>query len=258
MKNRLLATLIIAALLLSALNVFVPTAISNRYPTTELGTEENLVGIDWTPFLDTLIVDDFQPDTGNTWTVPVSDDYLGGRYPQDFECVLQGVHCNIWVGINDTDFSGYSDEWVENGPGISDDVFYFAYPWSWQGGASWGAPRLLPGYRDYIYGSQLEYIRDQFDTNIHDKVTQFFGMYADRPGPLNDYKIQVLLFNIRDGLFWDPVNAPWFIEGYYSYSVSSLENANIFHMDTYQWWRRQGPNPDGGEPSKYVDTYPPR
>jgi hypothetical protein len=31
-----------------------------------------------------------------------------------------------------------------------------------------------------------------------------------------------------------------------------LYNANIIHIDTYQWFRRQGPNPAGGEVAKFV------
>jgi hypothetical protein len=36
-----------------------------------------------------------------------------------------------------------------------------------------------------------------------------------------------------------------------------LYDANIIHIDSYQWFRRQGPTPTGGEPAKFVDPpYP--
>ncbi len=34
------------------------------------------------------------------------DDFLGGFYYQDFISVLNGTHCNIWVGLNDTVWTG--------------------------------------------------------------------------------------------------------------------------------------------------------
>ncbi|MHA2282301.1 MAG: hypothetical protein ACXAC5_15770 [Promethearchaeota archaeon] len=213
------------------------------------GSDGDLEGIDGTPRLEGLTFEGVQPDTGNPWVVPVSDDYWGGFYLQTFECVLQGEYANIWIGLNDSVWTGgFTDEHDDNGtPEVSDDTWYFAYPWSSEGAnaTEWDAPDpdedgyyLPPGYRDWITGADLEYTLDEFDNNIHDTVVEHFGMYADRPGPFNDYKIQILIFNIRDGLFYDPINAPWFIIGYYWYFASNLNDANIFHMDSYQWWRR--------------------
>ena len=216
-----------------------------------LNSERDLEGIDGTSFLEGVTMIDAIPDTGNTWTVPVSDDYYGITYYQDFECVLEGVHANIWIGLNDDVWDGgYTDSYDDNGtPEINDDTWYFAYPWSSIGGnaTEWDAPDpdgdgyyLPPGYRDWITGEDLIYVLDQFDSNIHDTIINHFGMYADRPGPLGDYKIQILIFNMRDGLFYDPITAPWFIMGYFWSFASNLNDANIFHMDSYQWWRRLG------------------
>jgi hypothetical protein len=220
---------------------------------------DELPGLDASSFLENAVAPGIVPilTPHSPWVVAVLDDYLGGFYYLDFQLVLSGEHCNIWVGLAPDEWTGgYKDEWDNKGTSeIDDDVFYFAYPWSYLGGAFWGTPRLRPGYRDYIFGSQLIQLMHEFDENIWEKDTSFFGMYADRPGPLNDYKIQILIFNIRDGLFWDPVHAPWFIEGYFWSYVSNLYNANIIHIDTYQWFRRQGPNPTGGDPAYYV--YPP-
>jgi hypothetical protein len=223
-----------------------------KKPTNErlsFDSKRDLQGIDGTPFLEGVTMEGAIPDTGNTWTVPVSDDYYGGFYYQDFECVLQGTYANIWVGLNDTIWEGgYTDSYDDNGtPEINDDMWYFAYPWSWEGAnaTEWGASDpdgdgyyMPPGYVDWITGENLIHVLDEFDNNIHDKVVNTFGMYADRPGPLGDYKIQVLLFNIRDGLFWDPITAPYYTAGYFWSFASNLNDANIFHMDTYQWWRR--------------------
>jgi len=231
---------------------------AGSFPT---GLGDDIPGIDGSSFMEAATADEIVPmlTPHSPWTVAVSDDYNNTFYNLDFQQVLSGVHCNIWIGLDTTVWTGgYQDETAANEPGFADDVFYFAYPWSYLGGAFWGAPRLQPGYRDYIYGAQLTELMNAFDNNIWQKCKDFFGNYADRPGPNNDYKIQILIFNIRDGLFWDPVHAPWFIEGYFWYYISNLYNANIIHIDTYQWFRRQGPNPPGGEVLKFVDPpYPP-
>jgi len=217
---------------------------------------EELPGLDGSAFMEVAVANGIVPELTphSPWNVAVSDDYMGGFYYLDFQQVLSGTHCNIWVGLAPDEWTGgYKDEWAINGAGFADDVFYFAYPWSYLGGAFWGAPRLQPGYRDYIYGAQLTQLMNEFDTTIWGNDTSFFGMYKDRPGPLDDYKVQILIFNIRDGLFWDPVTAPYFTEGYFWGYISNLYNSNIIHIDTYQWFRRQGPSPIGGEVAKFVD-----
>ncbi len=183
---------------------------------------------------------------------------------------MEGVHCNIWIGLSpDIWEGGFQDEYDPQSEGFEDDIWYFAYPWSSIGidAAEAEAPDpdndgyyLPPGYRDWVTGANLLDIRDEFDNNIHDSVVDHFGQYADRPGPLEDNKIQVLIFNIRDGLFWDPINAPWFTIGYFWSYASELNDANIFHMDTYQWWRRQGEPTDvyyglGPLPLQYEGTF---
>jgi hypothetical protein len=215
---------------------------------TSLQETGELEGIDGTPRYQNIIAVGAQPDTGNPWTIPVIDEYWGGWYHLEFECVLEGEQSNIWIGLSDDVWSGgYHDHFVDN-PGFDDDAWYFAYPWS-----SSGIPgEIGPGHYDMIYGKNLTYVMDQFDNNIWETNTEFFGMYVDRPGPFDDYKIQILIFNIRDGLFWDPLNAPWFIEGYFWSFASNLNDANIIHIDTFQWDLRLGPQPP---PSTHAYEY---
>ena len=142
-----------------------------------------------------------------SWFVTVSDDFTGEMYDQEFNMVLEGEKCNIWIGLNpDVHDGGFQDEYVpgDDPESILDDVWYFAYPWSSIGidAKKAHAPDpdgdgyyLPPEYRDWITGADLELIIDEFDNNIHDTVVNHFGMYDDRPGPLNDYKIQILIFN---------------------------------------------------------------
>ena len=211
-------------------------------------------GIDGTPLLEgktftssKLVTAALDPS--ETWIVEVSDDWTGGVYDQEFEMVLEGEKCNIWIGLNpEVHEGGYQDHYVA-GDTFAEDTWYFAYPWSNIGidAEAAAAPDpdedgyyLPPGYMDWITGQDLLNIAYEFDSNIHDNVTEHFGMYKDRPGPLDDYKIQVLIFNMRDGLFYEPIEAGWFIMGYFWSYISDKYDSNIFHMDTYQWWRRAG------------------
>ena len=232
-----------------------------RFEGRTLGSSKSFDGL-------TLAGVDTDPE--ELWTITLIDDFTGDLYDQDFECVLQGEHSNIWIGLSpDVWEGGFQDEYDPQGEGFEDDTWYFAYPWSSIGidASEAEAPDpdndgyyLPPEYRDWITGENLMDIRDEFDDNIHDNVVEHFGQYADRPGPLDDSKIQVLIFNIRDGLFYDPIEAGWFIIGYFWSVASENNNANIFHMDTYQWWRRLGTPTDiyyglGPLPLQYEGTF---
>jgi len=250
MKTKIFGAVFIAVLLFSALGtVYMPTSNASAQSPRVGGTDPE--PMDGTPRLEGVVCSWAQPDTGNTWTVVVFDDYYGGFYDQDFECVLQGVQCNIWIGLNDTDWDGYMDEYVP-GATFDEDTWYFAYPWTSVGWYPEGRS-FLPGYRDYITGAQLRAVMDEFDNWIHEKDTTFFGDYDhSRTGPLGDGKIQILIFNIRDEFFYSPDTAPGFIMGYFWSYVSNLNNANIIHIDTWQWYRRQGGDPNGGAGYPYV------
>lgn len=274
MKNKIIAAIIVALFLASlipmnTISAFTPITnpiIGMTHPKLEAPADpDNNTGLDGSAFLENAYVEGLVPmlTPQSPWTVAVSDDYYGGTYNLDFTNVLNGTHCNIWVGLSpdvwySPDFSNSSkDEWFLNGTGFADDMFFFAYPWSWRGGAFWGASRLKPGYRDYIFGSQLIQLMNEFDSNMWQTCRDYFGLYADRPGPFNDYKIQILIFNIRDQLFYDPLGGTSFIEGYFWSYISNLYQANIIHIDTYQWFRRQGPTPDGGQAAYLVSpSYP--
>ena len=94
--KKLVSMLLVAVFLASLL--VIPNAISSNTP-PRLAVEYNDYPepIDGSPRLENVIVEGAQPDTGNPWSVIVFDDYYGGFYTQDFECVLEGVKCNIWI-----------------------------------------------------------------------------------------------------------------------------------------------------------------
>jgi hypothetical protein len=189
------------------------------------------------------------------WLYPTIDDYLGILVWREFENIFNGTYGNIWISLDPT-----YDEYIDLGPaGYSpEDIFAFGYPWTPTGYPDSGYPGgyyLPPGYRDTITGADLLEVLDEFDNNIHDTDVTHFGQYADRPGPYGDYKTQIMIFNIRDEWFYSPFTAPSFTAGYFWSAIADW-GANAFHMDCYQWWRRQGETPPMIDPITGFDyTY---
>jgi hypothetical protein len=174
------------------------------------------------------------------WIYPVIDDYYGMLDWVPFENIFNGTYGNIWIHLDPT-----FDEYIDNGPvGYSpEDIWVFGYPWS-----PVGLPDYLPaGYKDAITGQDLLEILAEFDNNIHETCIQYFGMYEndplERPGPYGDGTVQIMIFNMRDEFFYDPDNALGFTAGYFWSDIADYLGTNAFHMDTYQWWRRQGETP---------------
>jgi len=253
MKQKLVKILLIIAFLTVTAFSIMPNTIANT--TSESTTSDykfDIEAIDGCKHADEFSLDgvDFiYPHS--PWVVPTIDDYYGNLINQPFDNVFNGTYGNIWVGL-----TAY-DQYIDNGvPGYSpDDIWLFGYPWTDVGiiDSNYASGYYLPpGYRDTITGQELLDVLAEFDNNIHDTDVQYFGMYNDnpeeRPGPYDDGTVQILVFNILDEFFYSPDTAPGFIEGYF-WSELADWGANVFHMDTYQWWRRQG-----GEPPM-IDPY---
>ena len=189
---------------------------------------------------DDLKIDrEFQPPN-SPWTYPVIDDYTGDLDWIPFENPFNGTFGNIWIGM-DPLYDWYED----NGPtGFSpEDVWFFGYPWT-----PTGIDGYLPaGYVDYITGWDLLEVLDEFDNNIHPTDIEYFGMYnndpVERGGPFGDGTVQIMIFNVKDEFFYSPDTAAGFIAGYFWSTIADAFHSNAFHMDTYQWWRRQGETP---------------
>jgi hypothetical protein len=223
--------------------------------------QQEYEGIDFEPIKDMKHTDSLSLEgveftyPNSPWMYPTIDDYKGILVWRPFENIFNGTYGNIWIGLDPA-----YDEYIDNGPaGYSpEDIWVFGYPWTPTGLPDAGYPGgyyLPPGYRDTITGADLLEILTEFDNNIHDKVVEHFGEYAPRAGPFGDYKTQIMIFNLRDEFFYDPDNAQGFIAGYFWSSIAAW-GVNAFHMDTYQWWRRQGANPPMVDPlTGYDFTY---
>ncbi|MFW9877555.1 MAG: hypothetical protein ACFFG0_31085, partial [Candidatus Thorarchaeota archaeon] len=91
-----------------------------------MSSSRDLEGIDVTQKYKDYTIVGAEPDTGNTWYVPIIDDYYGGWYLQGFESIINGTYGNIWIGMNEYD--EHDDGGTPND--LTDDIWYFGYPWT--------------------------------------------------------------------------------------------------------------------------------
>lgn len=113
---------------------------------------------------------------------------------------------------------------------------------------------------DFIPSDTMyEYLADEFNDVIYDRVSGMFGRTADRWG--NDtlfeflgweeyyynwtettepQKVILKILNIRDDSFYDP-DYPAYIVGFFSSTYNGYYDRNIIHIDCWKWWERLGP-----------------
>ena len=156
---------------------------------------------------------------GEEFTVTVSDMGLGIDYDETFVVVMDGTHGIILIEKAAYDsFDGTN--------------YYFPNPYG---------NGTLPWYRfkDVITHLQLDYLLDQFDSNIYPTNTEIFG----EPLPRGDegQKVWVLIHNIRGDSYYDMENQTSYIAGYFSSSEDAANNKNMMHIDSYDWDNRVGP-----------------
>jgi hypothetical protein len=156
------------------------------------------------------------------FVVTVGDFAKGVDYDQNFRFVMEGTHCYIYVAYDLAApiynyYNSTTGEYVFENP---------EYP---VGG--WTA-------EDRISTAQLEYIMNEFDSNVYPVMTETFGLPDERPA--GDSKIYLLMLNIRDESYYDHLETS-FIIGYFSHSEDVDENKNMIHFDSYDWARRLGP-----------------
>lgn len=153
-------------------------------------------------------------EVGDEFTFPLSDSYLGESYDETFIVLLEGTHGLILITKDAYDnFNGTH--------------YLFANPYG-----TWDR------YWDNITEAQCQTLLDEFDNVIYPTVTPIFG----EPLPRGDegQKVWVLIFNIRGASYYDD-DVGSYIVGYFSASVSTEFNKNVFHCDTFDWENRVGP-----------------
>ncbi|MDQ3767717.1 MAG: immune inhibitor A [Actinomycetota bacterium] len=126
------------------------------------------------------------------------------------------------------------------------------------------------GERTRITDAQVNYLIDEFDSNMFPVESQAFSIPPDRDGtnailpgevdlPANYYqgpgdRIVVLIDNVRDDNFYDMDNENNFtyIAGFFYSLFNELVDRNVMTIDAFDWLHRTGANPpndpDPGDP----------
>lgn len=117
------------------------------------------------------------------------------------------------------------------------------------------------GVRNVITDAQVNYLIDQFDTNMYPIESSEFSVPPERNGansilshildlPHGYYRgpgdrIVALIDNVRDGNFYDTnnQNSLPYIAGFYTSFYDDLTNRLVMSIDSYDWVHRTGPNP---------------
>ena len=117
------------------------------------------------------------------------------------------------------------------------------------------------GVRNVITDDQVNYLIDQFDTNMYPIESSSFSVAPPRDGsnaflaklldlPKGYYKgpgdrIVTLIDNVRDENFYDTNNATSqpYIAGFYTSFYDDLTNRLIMSVDSFDWIHRTGANP---------------
>ncbi|MHA2008185.1 MAG: hypothetical protein ACXACO_15775 [Promethearchaeota archaeon] len=164
---------------------------------------------------------------------------------------------NTWLVSDDASPYGVSWAWF-NLTYISDTVEVWkqldlSYPA--------GDPRNDPSssYFPVVTHNQLQYIGEEFETNILPKDTAYFGT----PDELNgDYgfwpeyytgssRDVILVSNVRDFGYYNDW-FPYFVIGFYWSLLEMYFDRNIISIDSHQWALRVGP--DAALPNQYEST----
>lgn len=159
---------------------------------------------------------------GEEFIITVSD-FVLGDYEETFEVIMDGTHGIILLAYDYYDAG--TDEYVFANP---NDI--------------WRA-------EDRISTAQLTYLLNEFDTNIYPTDTEYFGDLIPRGD--EGQKVWILIHNIRDESYYEDYQ--YYVAGYFSSSENAANNKNMFHIDSYDWQNRVGP--DGTRPYLYEGVF---
>ena len=114
-----------------------------------------------------------------------------------------------------------------------------------------GDPRPTPVVTD----EQIEYIFEEFNSNIYPSDTNYFGFTNDRYGTGglfasygydwyetdNPQRVMILVYNIIDEGYYDP-EYPFYVAGFFWAAMTNdYADRNIIHIDSHDWANRVGP-----------------
>jgi hypothetical protein len=174
------------------------------------------------------------PEIGDTKLFLAIDDFTQELYVKEYTYRGRGRHIEVWVASD------------------SDDV---------SSGTDFPAGDCRNGDRTVITDAQVDYLIDQFDSNIYPKEASLYSVAPNRDGaraplakilelPNNYYNgggdnIVTLIDNVRDENFYDTDNSQGltYIAGFHSSQFNDLLNRNVMTIDAFDWLHRTTENP---------------
>ena len=174
------------------------------------------------------------PEIGDTKMFLAIDDFTQETYVKEFTLRGIGGNIEVWVATE-------SDK-VSTGTDFPDGD-------------------CRNGERTEITDTQVEYLIDEFDSNMYPKESHLFSVAPDRNGaqaplaeilelPPGYYRgdgdnIVTLIDNVRDDQFYDTDNSQGYsyIAGFFSSGINELLNRNVMTIDAYDWLHRTGQEP---------------
>jgi immune inhibitor A len=195
----------------------------NKNPTTHFETIDNVVTSSSSSLKSSSVVGDIVP-----W---IWYDDLSGLYLSNYILAYDGEHCQIWVRC------------YVNG------TFRLNFPSS------------DPRNPVVVTTSQIEYLGQEFDTNIYPNDRLYFGEEdfhdGSNAGLSYDYydaqgRTAILVSNIGDENYYNS-SYPYYIAGFYWGSVfEPYTDRNVISIDSFDWQDRIGP--DVARPFVYEAT----
>ena len=174
-------------------------------------------------------------EVGDVWFWFTYDDYLGEIWFDTYELRAIGSVAEVWVQVPQT-----LEDW-----------------WSFP---STTPPKPNPTNPPIVTQEQIDYILEEFETNIYPTDTGYFGVPDFHDGsysPLGPYWYEptgrnvIQISNIRDEHYW--TDYPYFIGGFYWGLYEDYFDRNIINIDCYDWEHRVGPEGTEWLPGIYVD-----
>jgi hypothetical protein len=174
------------------------------------------------------------PQIGDTKLFLAIDDFTQELYVKEYTFRGRGRHIEVWVASD-------SDE-VSTGTDFPDGD-------------------CRNGDRTEITDAQVDYLINEFDSNIYPKEAELYSVAPNRDGaraplakildlPNNYYNgggdnIVTLIDNVRDDNFYDTDNQEGltYIAGFFSTQFNDLLNRNVMSIDAFDWLHRTTQDP---------------
>jgi immune inhibitor A len=124
-----------------------------------------------------------------------------------------------------------------------------------------------PRPTEVVTDEQIEYMFEEFNSNMYASDTEHYGFTNNRTGTGglfaslgydwyetdNPQRVMILVYNIIDESYYDP-DYPFYVAGYFWPQMNTdYADRNIIHIDCHDWANRTGP--DVARPYLYEGTF---